>query len=97
MVINCAGLPESLIESELFGYKKGAFTGAHADKEGLFDVADGGTVFLDEIGELTPPIQVKLLRVIQERTFTAVGGTDQKSIDVRIISATNQDLEAAVM
>jgi two-component system response regulator PilR (NtrC family) len=97
VVINCAGLPESLIESELFGYKKGAFTGANADKEGLFDVADGGTVFLDEIGELTPPIQVKILRVLQERTFTAVGGTEQKSIDVRFISATNQDLETAVM
>jgi two-component system response regulator PilR (NtrC family) len=97
VVINCAGLPESLIESELFGYRKGAFTGANTDKEGLFDVADGGTVFLDEIGELTPPIQVKLLRVIQERTFTAVGGTDQKRIDVRFISATNQDLETAVM
>ncbi|MFC1884962.1 sigma-54 interaction domain-containing protein, partial [Thermodesulfobacteriota bacterium] len=97
VVINCAGLPESLIESELFGYKKGAFTGANTDKEGLFDVADGGTVFLDEIGELTPPIQVKLLRVLQERTFTAVGGTDQKSIDVRFISATNQDLETSVM
>jgi len=66
-------------ESELFGYKKGAFTGAAADKEGLFEVADGGTVFLDEVGELTPAIQVKLLRVIQERTFTAVGGTEEKA------------------
>jgi two-component system response regulator PilR (NtrC family) len=97
VVINCAGIPENLIESELFGYKKGAFTGAAADKEGYFDVADGGTVFLDEVGELTPAIQVKLLRVIQERTFTAVGGTEEKNVDVRFISATNKDLEKEVM
>ncbi len=97
VVINCAGMPENLIESELFGYKKGAFTGASSDKEGLFGVADGGTVFLDEVGELSPAIQVKLLRVIQERTFTAVGGTDVKSVDVRIISATNKDLEKEVI
>jgi two-component system response regulator PilR (NtrC family) len=97
VVINCAGIPENLIESELFGFKKGAFTGAMADKEGLFGVADGGTVFLDEIGELSPVIQVKLLRVIQERTFTAVGGTDVKTVDVRFIAATNKDLEAEVI
>jgi len=97
VVINCAGIPESLIESELFGYKKGAFTGAAADKDGLFDVADGGTVFFDEVGELPPSIQVKLLRVIQERTFTAVGGTGEKRVDVRFISATNKDLEGEVM
>jgi two-component system response regulator PilR (NtrC family) len=97
VVINCAGIPENLIESELFGYKKGAFTGATTDKEGLFDVADGGTVFLDEVGELTPSIQVKLLRVIQERTFTAVGGTEEKKVDVRFISATNKDLEKEVI
>jgi two-component system, NtrC family, response regulator PilR len=97
MVINCAGIPENLIESELFGYKKGAFTGAANDKRGLFDVADGGTVFLDEVGELSPAIQVKLLRVIQERTFTAVGGTEEKSIDVRFICATNRDLEKEVI
>jgi two-component system response regulator PilR (NtrC family) len=97
VVINCAGMPENLIESELFGYRKGAFTGAAADKEGLFDVADGGTVFFDEVGELTPAIQVKLLRVIQERTFTAVGGTEERSVDVRFISATNKDLESEVM
>lgn len=97
VVINCAGIPENLIESELFGYRKGAFTGAMADKEGLFDVADGGTVFFDEIGELPPAIQVKLLRVIQERTFTAVGRTEEKSVDVRFISATNKDLEAEVI
>jgi two-component system response regulator PilR (NtrC family) len=97
VVINCAGMPENLIESELFGYRKGAFTGAATDKEGLFDVADGGTVFFDEVGELTPAIQVKLLRVIQERTFTAVGGTEERSVDVRFISATNKDLESEVM
>ena len=97
VVINCAGIPENLIESELFGYKKGAFTGANADKEGLFDVADGGTVFLDEIGELSPVIQVKLLRVIQDRTFTALGGTEMKKVDVRFISATNKNLENEVI
>jgi len=97
MVINCAGIPENLIESELFGYKKGAFTGAMADKEGLFEAADGGTVFFDEVGELTPAIQVKLLRVIQERSFTSVGGTGEKNVDVRFISATNKDLEKEVI
>lgn len=97
VVINCAGIPESLIESELFGHKKGSFTGAVADKDGLFDVADGGTVFLDEIGELTPVIQVKLLRVVQERTYTAVGGIEVKTANVRFISATNKDLEKEVI
>lgn len=97
VVINCAGIPENLIESELFGYKKGAFTGATTDKEGLFDAADGGMVFFDEVGELPPAIQVKLLRVIQERTFTAVGGPEEKSVDVRFISATNKDLEGEVI
>jgi two-component system response regulator PilR (NtrC family) len=97
VVINCAGIPENLIESELFGYRRGAFTGAHADKEGLFEVAEGGTIFLDEVGELTPAIQVKLLRVIQDRTFTAVGGTEEKMVDVRFISATNKDLEEEVL
>ena len=97
VAINCAGIPETLIESELFGYKKGAFTGAVTDKAGLFEVADGGTVFLDEVGELTPSIQVKLLRVIQERTFTSVGGTEEKRVDVRFISATNKDLEKEVL
>ncbi|MBN1833907.1 MAG: sigma-54-dependent Fis family transcriptional regulator [Deltaproteobacteria bacterium] len=97
VVINCAGMPETLIESELFGYKKGAFTGAVSDKQGLFDAAHEGTVFLDEVGELSPTIQVKLLRVIQERTFVAVGGTEEKRVDVRFISATNRDLEERVM
>jgi len=97
VAINCAGIPETLIESELFGYKKGAFTGAVTDKAGLFEIANGGTVFLDEVGELTPAIQVKLLRVIQERTFTSVGGTEEKKVDVRFISATNKDLEKEVL
>lgn len=97
VVINCAGIPENLIESELFGYRKGAFTGAATDKEGRFDIAEGGTVFLDEVGELSPAIQVKLLRVIQERTYTAVGGTEEKRADVRFISATNKDLEREVI
>ena len=97
VVINCAGIPETLIESELFGYKKGAFTGAGTDKAGLFEAADGGTVFFDEIGELSPAIQVKLLRVIQERTFTRVGETKERKVDVRFISASNKDLEQEVM
>ncbi|RLB29975.1 MAG: sigma-54-dependent Fis family transcriptional regulator, partial [Deltaproteobacteria bacterium] len=97
VVINCAGIPETLIESELFGYKKGAFTGAGTDKAGLFEAADGGTVFFDEIGELTPAIQVKLLRVIQEKTFTRIGETQERTVDVRFISATNKNLEQEVM
>jgi two-component system response regulator PilR (NtrC family) len=97
VVINCAGIPETLIESELFGYKKGAFTGANADKAGLFEAADGGTVFFDEIGELTPAIQVKLLRVIQEKSFTRIGETEERRVDVRFISATNVNLEEEVM
>ncbi len=97
VVINCAGIPETLIESELFGYKKGAFTGASADKAGLFEAADRGTVFFDEIGELSPAIQVKLLRVIQEKSFTRVGETKERRVDVRFISATNKNLEEEVM
>ena len=97
VVINCAGIPETLIESELFGYKKGAFTGASIDKAGLFEAAHGGTVFFDEIGELTPAIQVKLLRVIQERAFTRIGETKERKVDVRFISATNKNLEQEVM
>ena len=95
-VINCGGIPESLLESELFGYMKGAFTGAHADKPGLFEVARGGTIFLDEIADLPPLLQVKLLRVTQEKTFRRVGGTEDIRVDVRIISATNRDLEKKV-
>ncbi|UCF73897.1 MAG: sigma-54-dependent Fis family transcriptional regulator [Deltaproteobacteria bacterium] len=97
VVINCGGIPETLIESELFGYKKGAFTGASADKGGLFEAGDGGTVFFDEIGELSPAIQVKLLRVIQEKTFTRIGETEERKVDVRFISATNKNLEQEVM
>ena len=97
VVINCAGIPETLIESELFGHKKGAFTGAGTDKVGLFEAADKGTVFFDEIGELSPTIQVKLLRVIQEKTFTRIGETGERKVDVRFISATNKNLEKEVI
>ncbi len=95
-VINCGGVPESLLESELFGYVKGAFTGAYSDKPGLFEIARGGTIFLDEIGDLPPLLQVKLLRVVQEKTFRRVGGAEEKKVDVRIISATNKNLEHKV-
>lgn len=94
--INCGALPESLMESELFGYEKGAFTGAIARKPGRFELSDKGTLFLDEIGELTPPVQVKLLRVLQERAFERVGGTETISVDVRIIAATHRNLEEMV-
>jgi len=96
VVINCGGIPESLLESELFGYMKGSFSGAYADKEGLFEVAHGGVVFLDEIGDLPALLQVKLLRAVQEKTFRRVGGSEDITVDVRIISATNQDLEEKV-
>ncbi len=96
VAINCGGIPENLLESELFGYMKGSFSGAHADKPGLFEVAHRGTIFLDEIGELPPFLQVKLLRVVQEKTFRRIGGTKNIKVDVRIISATNQDLEQKV-
>jgi DNA-binding NtrC family response regulator len=94
--VNCSALSENLLESELFGHVKGSFTSAHADKEGLFAVADGGTIFLDEVGEMPQRTQVKLLRVLQEREITKVGGTAPQAIDVRILSATNVDLEEAV-
>jgi transcriptional regulator with GAF, ATPase, and Fis domain len=96
IAINCATLSETLLESELFGHEKGAFTGAIAQKKGKLEIADGGTLFLDEVGELTPPIQAKLLRVLQEREFDRLGGTRPIKVDVRIITATNKDLEAAV-
>ena len=96
IVINCGGISESLLETELFGYVKGAFTGAYADKAGLFANARGGTIFLDEIAELPPLLQVKLLRVVQEKTFRRVGGTNDITVDVRIISATNQNLDRKV-
>jgi two-component system response regulator PilR (NtrC family) len=97
VAINCGGIPETLMESELFGHKKGAFTGADKDKKGLFQAAHKGSIFLDEIGELPIPVQVKLLRAIQERTFKPVGGNEDISVDIRIISATNKNLEEEVI
>ncbi len=96
VTLNCGAIPESLIESELFGHMKGAFTDAVATKKGLFEVADEGTLFLDEISELPLLMQVKLLRVLQDREFKRVGGTEDIRVDVRIIAATNKDLEEAV-
>ena len=96
-VIHCGGIPDTLMESELFGHRKGAFTGAVDNKKGLFEVSDAGTVFLDEIAELTPAIQVKLLRVVQERAFKPVGETKDVNVDIRIISATNKNLENEVI
>ncbi len=94
--LNCAALPQGLLESELFGHEKGAFTGAIAAKKGRFELADGGSLFLDEIGDIPMSVQVKLLRVLQERCFERVGGTKTITVDVRIIAATHQDLEAAI-
>ncbi len=96
VTVNCSALPETLLESELFGHMKGAFTGAVANKEGLFEVANQGTIFLDEIGETSASIQVKLLRVLQEKEFRRIGGTRDIKVDVRIIAATNKDLGKAV-
>ncbi len=96
VAVNCSAVPETLLESELFGHMKGSFTGAVANKAGLFEIANGGTIFLDEIGDTTPTIQVKLLRVIQEREFRRVGGNQDMKVDVRVIAATNRDLEKAV-
>ncbi len=94
--VNCAALPSSLIESELFGHVKGAFTGALTDKIGRFELADGGTIFLDEIGELDPSLQAKLLQVLQEGTFERIGSSETKKVNVRVVAATNRDLEAAM-
>ncbi len=96
VVINCGAIPEELLESELFGHEKGAFTGAHKTRIGRFEMANGGTIFLDEIGEMSPALQVKLLRVLQERKFERVGGTKSIHIDVRIIAATNRNLTTAI-
>lgn len=95
VAMNCSAMPETLL-SELFGHMKGSFTGAMSNKAGLFEVANGGSVFLDEIGDMSMPTQVKLLRVIQEREFRRVGGTNDVKVDVRLIAATNRDLEKAV-
>ena len=96
VAVNCSAVPETLLESELFGHMKGSFTGAISNKAGLFEIANGGTIFLDEIGDTTPTIQVKLLRVIQEREFRRVGGNQDVKVDVRVVAATNKDLEQAV-
>ena len=94
--INCAAIPENLLESELFGHRKGAFTGAVADRIGRFELAHGGTIFLDEIGDMSLDMQVKLLRVLQERTVDPIGGTRQVQVDVRVVAATHRDLEAEI-
>jgi len=94
--VSCAALAETLLESELFGYEKGAFTGANSQKKGKFELADGGTIFLDEIGDISPKLQMDLLRVIQEKMFYRVGGSQELKVDVRIIAATNKDLLKAV-
>ena len=94
--INCGAIPEELLESELFGHEKGAFTGAFKERRGRFELANKGTVFLDEIGEMSPKLQVKLLRFLQETKFQRVGGSRTIEVDVRILAATNKDLERAV-
>jgi DNA-binding NtrC family response regulator len=94
--VSCAALTESLLESELFGHEKGSFTGATGQRKGKFELAEGGTIFLDEIGDISPKLQLNLLRILQERNFYRVGGTDQIDVDVRVIAATNRNLEEAV-
>ncbi|WP_430884786.1 sigma-54-dependent transcriptional regulator [Fusibacter sp. JL216-2] len=94
--VNCSALPETLLESELFGHEKGAFTGANAQKLGRFEIANGGTIFLDEIGDISPLIQLKLLRIIQQKEFERLGSTETIPLDIRIITATNKDLETLV-
>ncbi len=96
VALNCGGVPETLLESELFGHMRGAFTGADANKKGLMEVAEGGTIFLDEVGEMNMTMQVKLLRVLQDRRFRRLGGTEEVQADIRIIAATNQDLQKLV-
>ncbi len=96
MNITCTALSESLLESELFGHERGAFTDARVMKKGLFELADGGTIFLDEVGDMPPGLQAKLLRFLEERTFRRVGGTEEISVDIRVIAATNRDIEQAI-
>ena len=96
VAINCAAIPETLLESEIFGHEKGAFTGAHDRRTGVFELAHRGTLFLDEIAEMQPATQVKLLRVLQERTFRRLGGRQEQSVDVRVIAATNVNPTEAV-
>ena len=96
IAINCGALPENLMESEIFGHVKGAFTGAVANKKGCFELANGGTLFLDEIGEMSAKLQVKLLRAIQERQITRVGDTNPRQVDIRLLSATHVDLQEAI-
>jgi len=96
VAINCNAIPENLLESELFGHEKGAFTGAHIQRKGMMETASGGTLFLDEIGELSPAIQVKLLRFLQEQRFQRVGGRQEIQIDTRLVAATNSDLKQLI-
>lgn len=96
VAVNCGAIPEELLESELFGHEKGAFTGAIRSRIGRFELANGGTIFLDEIGDMSPALQVKVLRVLQEKQFERIGGVKTQQVDVRIIAATNQDLEKAI-
>ena len=96
VALNCGALPETLLESELFGHMRGAYTGADSNKKGLVEVAEHGTIFLDEIGEMSATMQVKLLRVLQDRRFRRLGGTEEVQADIRVIAATNQDLEKMV-
>ena len=96
VAINCGAIPENLLESELFGHMKGSFTGAVHNKEGLFEVAEKGTLFLDEVGELPVALQVKLLRVLQEKTIRRVGGNQDQPVDVRVLAATNRRLEKEI-
>src|SRR6185437_16026766 len=96
IAVNCAALPETLLDSELFGHERGAFTSAESRRKGRFEMADKGTIFLDEIGDISPAMQAKLLRVLQERRFERVGGHESIEVDVRVVTATNKDLEKEV-